>query len=142
MVWGQNKNNVGAYYKNATECMPSELDGSITLKVWGTGRNLMDATEQAKKNAVSETLFKGFIDCQVKALVLEVNAEEKYQYFFNAFFKDNGKYLDFISMEDTRPFNRIKSRERKSEEVKYGFVVRVLRPELREYLINEKILKP
>ena len=40
-----------------TECISVEQDGSQTLRVWGKGRNRVDAVEQAKKNAVYEVLF-------------------------------------------------------------------------------------
>jgi hypothetical protein len=70
--------------------MGVEGDGSQTLKSWGNGRNRKDACEQAKKNAVKEVLFKGIIHgrsgCEQRPLVPEVNAEMKYENFFNSFF--------------------------------------------------------
>ncbi|MBO4743830.1 MAG: hypothetical protein J5533_09395, partial [Bacteroidales bacterium] len=46
-------------FAQETECISKEMDGSLTLRVWGTGRNRTDALEQAKKQAVYEVLFKG-----------------------------------------------------------------------------------
>ena len=43
--------SAGAFAQE-TECISKEMDGSLTLRVWGTGRNRTDALEQAKKQAV------------------------------------------------------------------------------------------
>ena len=79
-----------------TECLGTELDGSQTLRSWGKGKDKADAIEQAKKNAVRDVIFKGINagsgECSKKPLILEVNAQEKYEYYFNAFFKDGGAY--------------------------------------------------
>lgn len=133
-----------AYYNSDTECLGVELDGSQTLRVWATGRNKTDAIEQCKKNAVNEVIFKGIQSgnggCSNKPLIMEVNAKEKYEYYFNVFFKDDGEYLKYISMEDTRTLT--KKRLRREEQVKYGLTVRVLRAELQARLIQDGIIKP
>lgn len=135
---------IGAHYTYEAECMGTELDGSETILAWGTGKNKTDAIEQARKNAVYTVLYKGFSGankgCSVKPLLLTVNAEEKYQYYFNTFFKDGGEYLNYTSMEDSRR-GSIKGESTDRQE-KYGVVVRVLRSELKQRLINDNILKP
>jgi hypothetical protein len=134
------------YYIYKTECLGVELDGSQTLKAWGNGRNRADAVEQAKKNAVRDVIFKGIIegkqDCNQKPIVFEINAQEKYEDYFNAFFADGGEYKNFISLKDERIFDKI-SRDRKktSESVTNGVVVRVLRAELKKKLITDSIIK-
>ncbi len=137
-------NSTEAYYNSETECLGVELDGSQTLRVWATGRNKTDAVAQCKKNAVNEVIFKGIKGgnggCNQKALITEVNAQEKYQYYFNVFFKDKGEYLKYISMEDTRILT--KKRSRRLEQVKYGLTVRVLRSELQARLVEDGIIKP
>ena len=55
----QRNSNIG-YYTIESECLGSELDGSITLRAWGTGRNRFDAVDQAKKNALREVIFKEY----------------------------------------------------------------------------------
>lgn len=134
------------YYTYKTECLGVELDGSQTLKAWGNGRNRADAVEQAKKNAVRDVIFKGIIegkqDCNQKPIVFEINAQEKYEDYFNAFFADGGEYKNFISLKDERIFDKI-SRDRKktSESVTNGIVLRVLRAELKKKLITDSIIK-
>jgi len=126
-----------------TECLSSELDGSLTLRVWGTGRNRNDAIEQAKKNAVDEVIFKGIQQGNgsylARPLIYEVNARERYQNYFNVFFADGGEYANYISMED----KRLSTNERKKGklDVSYGITVRVLVPQLKAKLIEDKIIK-
>ncbi len=131
-------------YSYETECLGVELDGTQTLRVWGTGRNRKDAVEQAKKNAVREVLFKGIRggECEMKPLVPEVNAEEKYESYFNKFFKDNGLYKFFVTLKDERIPNRI-FRETKvsSNTVTIPVVVRVQRPQLKEQMKQDGILE-
>jgi hypothetical protein len=137
---------IAGNYIYKTECMGVELDGSVTLKAWGNGRNRADAVEQAKKNAVRDVIFinilEGKQDCAKKALLLEVNAEEKYEDYFNKFFADGGEFKNFITLKDERIGEKI-SRDRKKarESVTHGLVVRVLRSELKSKLIADGIIK-
>lgn len=138
------KNKISSYYTTEPSCLGTELDGSQTLRSWGTGRNITDGVEQAKKNAVYAVIFKGIHsgtgECSKQPLLMEVNAEKKYQYYFNAFFKDGGAYKEYISSEDMRPGTRQKVRN--DMQKKYEVTVRVLRSELRNRLIRDNILKP
>jgi hypothetical protein len=133
-------------YSFKTECMGVELDGSQTLKAWGNGRNRADAVEQAKKNAIRDVIFNGVAEgkqeCQLKPLVFEVNAQEKYEDYFNKFFADGGEFINYISLRDERIGEKI-SRDRKKarEGVTNGLVVRVLRTELKAKLIADGIIK-
>lgn len=144
ITFGQKK--IAGNYQYKTECMGVELDGSVTLKAWGNGRNRADAVEQAKKNAVRDIIFtsvlEGKQECPRKPLILEVNAEEKYEKYFNAFFVDGGEYKNFISLKDERIGEKI-SRDRKKarESVTNGLIVRVLRSELKSKLIADGIIQ-
>ena len=136
-------NKLGAHYTYETECLGSELDGSYTLRAWGVGRSQVDAMEQARKNAVRDLIFKGITkgtgDCQVKPILMEVNAYDKYRDYFNKFFTDHGPYDKFVNYKDKR--FRTSKRQRTDAEIKYGVVVRVKHAELREKLIKDNILK-
>jgi hypothetical protein len=139
-------NNLGAHYTYETECLGSELDGSYTLKAWGIGRNAVDAFEQARKNAVRDVIFKGISkgkeDCQIKPILMEVNAYDKYRDYFNKFFADKGPYNKFVNYKDKRTGSSIPERQRTNAEIKKGVIVRVLSAQLREKLIQDNILKP
>jgi hypothetical protein len=133
-------------YGYKTECMGVELDGSETVKAWGNGRNRSDAVEQAKKNAIRDVLFYGLVegkqDCKQKPLLFEVNADEKYEDYFNKFFADGGEFLNYISLRDERIGDKIsRDRKRGRGSVTNGFIVRVLRSELKQKLIADGIIK-
>jgi hypothetical protein len=141
------KTTTPSFYSFETECLGVELDGSQTLKAWGKGRYWKDAADQAKKNAVRDVIFKGNFagsgECKNQALLLEVNAEEKYEDYFNVFFRDGGEYAGYVSLKDER-ISRHAVRgadSRNKDQSTYSVVVRVLRVELRDRLIRDGILK-
>lgn len=142
----QAQKKIAGNYGYKTECMGVELDGSETVKAWGNGRNRSDAVEQAKKNAIRDIIFHGLVEgkqeCKQRALLLEVNAEEKYEDYFNKFFADGGEFKNYISLRDERILDKV-SRDRKKGRgsVTNGFIVRVLRSELKAKLIADGILK-
>ena len=134
------------YYTYKTECLGVELDGSQTLKAWGNGRNRADAVEQAKKNAMRDVIFKGIREgkqeCNQKPLIFEVNAEEKYEDYFNAFFADGGEYKNYVSLRDERIGDKInRDRKKMTDSITNGLVVRILRAELKAKLIADNIIK-
>ena len=142
----RSKADISGNYTYKTECLGSELDGSITVKAWGNGRNRADAIEQARKNAVNDVLFKGITegksDCSPRPLVGEVNARMKYDSYFNAFFRDKGDFQQFVSTEDERFSDRFDRKPNNSRHgYTYGIVLRVLRADLKEKLISDGILK-
>lgn len=137
---------VAGNYKFKSECMGVELDGSQTIKAWANGRNRSDAVEQAKKNAVRDVIFfgisEGKSECNSKPLIFEVNAQEKYEDYFNTFFADGGEYKNFISLRDERIFDKFSRDKKKAREsVTHGMIVRVLRNDLKAKLITDGIIK-
>jgi hypothetical protein len=132
-----------SFYTYETECLGVELDGSQTVRAWGSGKNKSDAVEQAKKNAVRDIVLKGNLtgkdECALKPLLLEVNAAEKHEIYFNAFFADGGEYKNYVNTEDEKRWSKVS--ETNKSYVKYGVILRVLRPELKEKLMNDGILK-
>jgi hypothetical protein len=140
------QDKLGGNYVYETECYGSELDGSITVKAWGNGRNKSDAVEQAKKNAVRDVIFKGIqngkSDCSKVPLLLEPNAQQIHQDYFFEFFADNGEYKNYISLKDERIFDKFKRDKKKAREsVTNGVVVRVLVNNLKKKLIKDGIKK-
>ncbi len=134
--------NEYAFVSFETECLGVEADGSQTLRAWGKGKNKADAIEQAKKNAVKDVIFKGIKsnsdECNKKPLIFEVNAEEKYETYFNSFFRDGGEYSKYVTSEDENRTSRINAKH--STQESYGIVVRVKRAELRQRLIDDNII--
>jgi hypothetical protein len=147
VIFTQCKTTTPSFYNYKTECLGVELDGSQTLKAWGHGRYWKDAADQAKKNAVRDVVFKGILDglneCKTKPLLMEINAEEKYESYFNRFFRDGGEYTHYISLKDERvPRHTYRTRDfRNKDQSTYSVVVRVKRSELEQKLIQDNILK-
>lgn len=137
------KSSIASFYTYETECLGVELDGSQTLRAWGEGKNKSDAVEQAKKNAVRDVLFKGIRkgkeDCNLRPLMIEANAHEKYEEYFNAFFADGGEYLKYVSSKDERWGSKEKQRNKLGK--KYGVTVRVLRSELKKKLKADGLIQ-
>lgn len=132
-----------SYYSSPTSLIRFDSDGSLVVRAYGSGRTGANAREQAWKNAVRDVIFKGINvpgnPLASKPLVTEVNAQEKYEEFFNAFFADKGYYRSFITTEDRKPLSSVK--EENKIEMKQGTTVRVLRQELKNYLKENGILK-
>ena len=138
---------ISGNYTQKTECIGVALDGSQTLNVGGVGQNKADAIEQAKKNGVRDVLFNGRIDgkskCNQVPVVLEVNAQLKYENYFNNFFAVNGKYRDFISYkkEPGTKMIVIQTRGESGSLVSCRIIIRVLRAELKQQMMTDGIVK-
>jgi hypothetical protein len=137
--------NIAGNYSFQSECVGVEMDGSQTLKAWGFGRNRGDALEQAKKNAVRDVLFRGIrngkTECNVKPVVFDMNAQEKYEDYFNSFFADGGEYKKFINQKDEPFLQKLKKDKKKGDNgVEIGVVVRVLRAQIKQKMISDNII--
>ena len=137
------RNITSAYNTPEPIYMNDEADGSITVRAFGEGRNLYDAKTQARKNALRAVIFKGISvpgnAYLSRPLVTELNAQEKYEAFFNEFFKDHGPYEKFVSAWDSRAAsdgNSVSSRQARK-----AATIRILRSELKAYLIENGIIK-
>ena len=142
-ITGLDANAQTVYSKYSVRCLGVELDGSQTLRVQGYGRNKNDAKEQAMKNAVYAVIFDGIRDgvegCNMRPLVTEVNARERYEDYFDIFFSDKGAYKEDVSMRDTKKRSADKAKDRIG--YSYDLTVRVLRPELKARLKADNIIK-
>lgn len=107
-----------SYYGHKTQIIKYEMDGSYVLRANGSGRNAAVAMSEAKKTAVYDIVFDGASSTvstvsALKPLVVEVNAKDRHQDYFNAFFADGGPYTDYVSYKGKRPgsgnFSRNKS---------------------------------
>ena len=77
----------------------------------------------------------------MRPLIIEVQAREKYEDYFNVFFADEGKYLQFVSLKDERILQKIDRDWMKSRDgVSNGIMLRILRSDLKKQLMNDKII--
>jgi hypothetical protein len=134
---------ISGNYTHEIECMGTELDGSVTLKTWGKGKNRVDALQQAKKEAINSVLFKGIRNgkpnCYTSAIFNTPNIRNNNDDYFNDFFKDSGKHKDFVSIKD-ESFGKKESAEGRDGEIMFGFIIRVLRSELKQQMITDGLL--
>jgi len=134
---------VVSFHEQPVECLGVELDGSQTLRSMGSGNTRSDAIEQAKKNAVWAVIFDGIRQgkpgCDMRPLLNEANAKDKYAEYFNIFFADGGEYKKYVSMADQKRRSKDKSKNKYYKN--YTITVRVLRSELKTRLKQDNILK-
>ena len=137
-----NAQNNPVYARSYIKCMGVELDGSQTLRVQGYGINRSDAKEQAMKNAVWAVIFDGIRNgaegCNMRPLVTEVNAKERYEDYFNLFFADNGEYKKYVSLRDTKKRSGGRSKDKLG--YAYDLTIRVLRAELKARLKADNLI--
>lgn len=138
------QNNIAANYDFDVRCQGKEMDGTLTLEVFGKGKNYKDALEQAKKNAVHAVIFKGIKDgsgeCNSDPLLFSSSPETEFETYFAIFFKDGGEYLNFISLADEKLQIKLKRDAKKSKTVQQRMaVVRVDRLALKNKLKTDKI---
>jgi len=135
-------------YTYESECLGIDLDGSQTLKVWGTGRTREEAIEQAKKNGVRDVLFKGIRkgkpDCDLRPVLAGVNVQEKNESYFNTFFAHNGAYKDFISIRKDYigKTNEVEFASSSKNNKLYSVIIMVQRAQIKERMIQDRILTP
>jgi hypothetical protein len=141
---GQKKNNPAAYYSYEVECMGTGMDGTQLIKSWGYGKKPNDAIEQAKKNAVQAVMFKGITSgkpgCMMRPLITDPGAEQQHQDYFVAFFKEKGKYLNFVSVSSDGSIDP-KDRLKAGKQYKIGVLVSVSHAALRKELEAAGIIK-
>ena len=133
-----------AYYDFKTKVLGTELDGSYTVVAWGRARHALDAYYQAQKQAVYDIVFNGVYAQtanlpNLQPLLLEVNAKDKYQEYFNEFFSDNGEYKNYCSMRDKRWFSSDFYKSDRQAVCKTTVIV--YRSKLKEKLIKDNIIK-
>jgi hypothetical protein len=143
LVGCKTKSKIGANYTHEIECLGSELDGSVTLKSWGKGKNRNDALEQAKKEAINVVLFTGIRngkqECESRPLLNAPNIRENKADYFNNFFKEEGDYKKFASDKD-ESFGKKEKETGRDGDVMYGYVIRVMRSDLKKQMITDGIL--
>ena len=132
-----------SYREFEPECLGVAQDGSQTIRAWGFGKDDDMAVDKARKNALYAVLFKGITagveGCNQRPLVPEVNARERYEDYFDRFFRDGGEWEKYVTGDDERLYGREEQRNKLGERA--GVVVRVLRSELRMKLKEDGILK-
>ena len=127
-------------------CLGTEGDGGQIIGAWGSSIFQKDALKEAQKKALIDVIFKGMADgngkCEVKPVIVEVNAQEKYSAYFNTFFGDQGEYFDYLILlkPNKKKYDRI-SDKKKSKENLYYVEVKIDLLKLRNKFITDNIIK-
>jgi len=98
----QRRRNPVTFYDYEVECMGVGSDGTQFLKVWSYGRRVNRAISQAKRNAVHAVIFRGITSgkpgCMQRPLVTRPDTGQQHREFFEAFFREGGRYLNFVAI--------------------------------------------
>lgn len=135
---------ISGHYTYETTCLGNELNGNLRLKSWGTGYTKAEAIEMAKKTALRTVLFEGIrngqSDCGFRPLIVEVNALEKHEDYFNSFFANGGLYTNFTSPVERQYTSKLFGKRTENMDIAYEVVLRVYKSELKKQLIIDNIL--
>ena len=100
-------------------CLGNNNDGTVSLRAWGTGKDVYEAIYDAKKRALNQIIFEGITagseSCGVAPLILEVNARENNEALFNSFFSDKELMSKFITITEDNLTIARKSQNQKSK---------------------------
>lgn len=133
-----------AYYDYESKVIQAHGDGSYVIRAWGRGRNAAHKYEVAQKQALQDVIFSG-VQAQssniehLKPLCYDMNAREKYEDYFNAFFAEKGPWKQFIAMKDRRTFTT--NRSRTDAQTLGQVTVTVYRADLKRKLQEDGIIK-
>ena len=133
------------YYKNEVQCLGLDANGNQLLRSWSYSKNLFeeDQLEVAKQRAIKEVIFKGIrngnSDCSTKPLIFEMNAETKYEEYFNKFFSKDGPYKNYSELINPELYKGIEANVRTKQYDK-GIDVKVNIRELKKKLIEDNII--
>lgn len=129
------------YYNYKTECLGVEAGGTRVVRAWGKGLDKKEAQQNAYKNAISEILFEGIQngrqECGMRPVIIELDARNKYDDYFNAFFSRRGEYMDFVDKYERRPGE---GKQKSNYDEAFAFVFKVDVPSLKAQLKRDKIL--
>ena len=141
------ENSVAGYYNYESTIVEVGVQGTSVIKAWGTGKTVEKAKEDAKRNAVYSVLFKGFPSTanvnstDLRPMITEANAEQKYNDYFTKFFADGGKYLQYVQFTDKKGELGLGDAVKKDGMFKIGVVVVVDKSGLRKEMESAGIVR-
>lgn len=124
------------------------VQGNILVKVYTYSKKKDDALLQAGKNAVHGVLFKGVSaknDANVripaqKPIITDLMAQENHKAYFNEFFKNGGKFQQFIQLVNNG-VPEVGDVMKVGKEYKVGVKVLVSKDALRKEMERAGIIK-
>lgn len=132
-----------ASYDQPSKVLSANYDGSYVIRTQVRARNSALAFTDAQRKAVQEVIFDGVQAGSngiqdLKPLIYDKNAREKYEDYFNAFFSDNGEWKNYCSLKDRRAFSS--TYERTRTQMVQSVTVTVARDALKKRLQADGII--
>jgi len=128
-------------YNYEVQFIRTGLEGTELIKIFSYCKKEKDCFEISKVNALKAILFKGIPGSGLQMpLVSEPGAEDKFKDYFTAFFKEGGKYLNFVSISNDGSID-FKDRMKVGNQLKIGVIVSVQKANLRRELEAAGIVK-
>ena len=96
-----------AYYDQPSQVMSATAEGTYIIRVQVRAKDAVVAFTEAQRKVVKEVIFDGVKSANsgisdLKPLCFDMNAREKYEDYWNAFFSDEGPWKEFTSYKDRR----------------------------------------
>ncbi len=130
-----------ANYNYEVQFLRTGLEGTELFKVYAYCKKERDCFEYAKMDAVKAIVFKGIPGSGMqRPMVTEVGAEDKYRDFFKEFFKEGGKYLNYVAISNDGSIAE-DDRLKVGKKLKIGVIVSVQKANLRKELEAAGIVK-
>ena len=132
-----------AYYDQKSQLLSVNYDGSYVIRTQVRSRNAAMAFTEAQRKAVEEVIFDGVKSAtsgvaDLKPLCFDLNAREKYETYFQAFFQNEGDWTQFVSLKDKRAGST--SYQRTNSQMVQTVTVTVQRAELKKRLQADGII--
>ena len=96
-----------AYYEKPSVVLSANYDGSYVIRVQVRAKDAVLAFTDGQRKAVQEVIFNGVKAgsngiSDLKPLCFDMNAREKHEDYFNAFFSDGGAWTQYANLKDKR----------------------------------------
>ena len=131
-------------YKNfnyEVQFIRTGLQGTELFKVFAYGRNEKQCVENAKLDAIKALLFKGVPGSgSQRPMFTELSEMKEHNDYFRSFFKNNGPYLNYVSISNDGSINE-NDRFKVGNKLKIGVIVSVNKANLRTELENAGVIK-
>lgn len=119
--------------------------GSVIVKIWSNSNKPEVAAEQAKKNAIHGTIFKGIPEKDripgKRPMIKEANGYDTHKAFFDQFFSEGGAYMRFVTLTTNGLLEPGDVLRVSKKEFKVGVQITVSFDELRKYLEQNDVIK-
>ena len=96
-----------AYYDQPSQVLSTTAEGVYVIRVQVRAKDAVEAFNEAQRKVVREVIFDGVKAgnngiSDLKPLCFDMNAREKYEDYWNGFFRDNGPWQKFTSYKERR----------------------------------------